>query len=183
MAVPGKWGRPADSDRTWRQKLAILRYALRFIGMVWRTNAVSTLAMAVLRLVRAFVPVATLYIGKLIIDTVVAARTAPPDYSRLWHLVALELGIVIAGELLARGSALIESLLGDQFSNQTSVRLMEHAATLDLYQFEDPKFYDQLERARRQTTGRIGLLAEIFAMGQDVLTLFSLGVTHGSFYW
>jgi ATP-binding cassette subfamily B protein len=52
---------------------------------------------------------------------------------------------------------------------------MEHAATLDLAQFEDPAFYDQLERARRQTTGRIGLLSQLLSMGQDSLTLVSLG--------
>ena len=52
---------------------------------------------------------------------------------------------------------------------------MEHAATLDLAQFEDPAFYDQLERARRQTVGRIGLLSELLTMGQDTLTLATLG--------
>ena len=58
---------------------------------------------------------------------------------------------------------------------RTSVRLMEHASKLDLYQFEDPAFYDQLERARQQTTGRIGLLAQLFGLVQDLLTLGSLG--------
>ena len=113
--------------------------------------------MAALRLVRAFIPVVTLWIGKLIIDGVVVARsgTAGPG-GAVAGLVALELGIVVVGELLARASALVESLLGDLFSNHISVRLMEHAATLDLAQFEDPEFYDHLERARRQTVGRIG---------------------------
>jgi ATP-binding cassette, subfamily B, bacterial len=131
--------------------------------------------MILLRLLRAFVPVATLWIGKLIIDTVVSARMSRPDFHRLWRLVGLELVIVVSGEILARCSTLVESLLGDLFSNRTSVRLMEHAATLDLYQFEDPAFYDQLERARQQTTGRIGLLAQLFGMVQDLLTLLSMG--------
>ncbi len=114
--------------------------------------------------------------GKLIIDTVLAIRGGTAVVSQLWELVALEIALVVAGEILARGSALVESLLGDLFSNVTSVRLMEHAATLDLYQFEDPAFYDQLERARRQTTSRIGLLAQLLSMGQDALTLASLGL-------
>jgi ATP-binding cassette subfamily B protein len=130
----------------------------------------------VLRLVRSFFPVGALWVGKLIIDTVLAIRGGTAGASHLWELVALEIAIVVAGEILARGSALIESLLGDLFSNVTSVRLMEHAATLDLYQFEDPAFYDQLERARRQTTSRIGLLAQLLSMGQDAVTLGSLGV-------
>src|SRR5690606_4500564 len=131
---------------------------------------------AVLRIARAFVPVATFWVGKLIIDAVVALREGSSDLGRLWELVALEIAIVVVGEVLARASTLVESLLGDLFSNHTSVRLMEHAATLDLAQFEDPAFYDQLERARRQTTGRIGLLSQLLSMAQDSLTLASLGV-------
>ncbi|HEX7572201.1 MAG TPA: ABC transporter ATP-binding protein, partial [Bacteroidota bacterium] len=77
----------------------------------------------VLRLVRSFFPVGALWVGKLIIDTVLAIRGGTAGVSHLWELVALEIAIVVAGEVLARGSALIESLLGDLFSNVTSVRL------------------------------------------------------------
>jgi len=136
-----------------------------------------TMWVVVLRLLRAFVPVATLWVGKMIVDAVVAAtRDQSTGLTPLWKLVALEILIVLAGEALARSSSLTESLLGDLFSNHTSVRLMEHAATLDLYQFEDPSFYDRLERARRQTTGRINLLTQLLGMGQDALTLVSLGI-------
>jgi len=55
-----------------------------------------------------------------------------------------------------------------------SVRLMEHAAKLDLAQFEDPEFYDHLERARRQTVGRIALLTLLLSLAQDALTLLTL---------
>ncbi len=132
--------------------------------------------MVALRFVRAAVPVATLWVAKLIVDEVIAAATrGVADGQHLWSLVALEFGIVVAGELLARASALVEGLLGDLFSNRMSVRLMEHAAALDLTQFEDPTFYDHLERARRHTTGRIALLAQLLGIGQDLLTLLSLG--------
>jgi ATP-binding cassette, subfamily B, bacterial len=128
-----------------------------------------------LRLVRAFVPVAVLLVGKLIIDAVVAARGGALDTRLLWRLVALEIALAFVGETLSRVSSVVESLLGDLFSNRTSILLMQHAASLDLYQFENPDFYDQLDRARRQTTGRIGLLAQLLSMGQDALTLLSLG--------
>lgn len=164
-----------STSPTWGQRLDALRYVPPLLRMVWTTHRGFTATMAVLRVVRAFIPVATLWIGKLIIDAVIALRRDQSHLSSLWKLVALEIAIVVAGEVLARASALVESLLGDLFSNYTSVRLMEHAATLDLQQFEDPAFYDQLERARRQTVGRIGLLAELLSMSQDTLTLASLG--------
>ena len=133
--------------------------------------------MVALRLVRAFTPIAILWVGRLIIDTVYHGQAShKPDWTHLWHLVALEIAIVATEEIVARGSILVESLLGDLFTNQISVRIMEHAATLDLAQFEDPKFYDLLERARRDTVGRIGLLTQLLAMAQDVLTLTSLSV-------
>jgi ATP-binding cassette, subfamily B, bacterial len=163
-----------DEVPPWHAQMAALRYIPALIQLMWQTHRGYTVAMVVLRLVRAFIPLATLWVGKLIIDTVVAVRETASDFSQLWELVALEIGIVLAGEILARASALIESLLGDLFSNYASMRLMAHAATLDLYQFEDPTFYDRLERARRQTTNRIGLLPQLLTMGQDLLTVTSL---------
>jgi len=166
---------PGNERPTLHQRFAALRYIRPLIRLVWETHRGYTTAMALLRLLRAGIPVAMLWVGKLIIDAVVASRESSPDFARLWKLVALEIVIVTASEVLARASSLVESLLGDLFSNHTSVRLMEHAATLDLAYFEDPAFYDHLERARRQTTSRIGLLAQLLAIGQDGLTLISLG--------
>src|SRR6478735_10396046 len=167
--------RDEERPRGLRERLAALRYLPALVGLVWETHAGLTVAMVALRLVRAFVPVASLWAAKLIIDAVVAlTRTPGGSLTPLWRVVALELGIVVVGELLARASALVESLLGDLFSNHISVRLMRHAATLDLAQFEDPEFYDHLERARRQTTARIGLIAMLLSMAQDALTLATL---------
>ncbi|CAN5197811.1 ABC transporter ATP-binding protein [soil metagenome] len=151
-----------------------LRHVPRLLRMVWETHRGFTAAMLVLRLVRGFIPIATFWVGKLIIDTVLAARAGTAGWDDLWGYVAIEIAIVVTGEVLARASTLIESLLGDLFSNRMSVRLMEHAARLDLAQFENPQFYDHLERARRQTVGRIALLAQLLAIGQDTITLLTL---------
>ena len=142
--------------------------------MAWETHRGYAAATVLLRLARAGVPIATLWVAKLIIDTVVAARTGNPDVSRLWALVALEVAIVLGGEALSKASAAVEGLFGDLCSNQISQRLIRHAATLDLARFEDPAFYDQLDRAQRQTSGRIGLLVQLMAVCQDLLTLLSL---------
>jgi ATP-binding cassette subfamily B protein len=167
--------RQPTETATWRARLAALRYVPKFIQLMWQTHRSYTAAMAGLRLCRAFIPLATLWVGKLIIDTVVQLREAPSDVSQLWALVAVEIVIVLVGELLARASLLIESLLGERFSTATSMRVMAHAAILDLSYFEDATFYDRLERARRQTSNRIALLGQLLTMGQDVLTLMSLG--------
>jgi ATP-binding cassette subfamily B protein len=149
--------------------------------MVWETEPRYVVGILLLRIARALVPLAVLWIGKLIVDEVVLAITVvgaggPIPWMRLGELLALELGIALVGEGLSRLSALLESLLGDLFANRTSVELMRHSATLDLEQFENAEIYDKLERARRQTVGRIGLFSLLLATIQDLITLATLAV-------
>src|SRR5688500_18015094 len=161
---------PAGSPPSWAQRLDATRNLPPFLRMVWETHRGYMVGIALLRLLRAFIPIATPWVGKLIVDDVVAAsRSGVVDWNHLGTLVAIEFGIVALGEVAARSGSLLESLLGDLFSNRMSVRLMEHAATLDLQHFEDPVFYDRLERARRQTVGRITLLNQLLGMAQDAI--------------
>jgi ATP-binding cassette subfamily B protein len=159
------------------------RHLPEFFRLVWETNRLYSVLIVGLRALRAGIPIATLWIGKLIIDEVVrvlgqpgAAASDLQAYRHLLLLVAVEFGIAIVGEILARTSSLLESLLGDLFANRTSVQLMQHAASLDLQQLEDAEVYDKLERARRQTVGRIGLFTGILASLQDLITLVSLAI-------
>ena len=175
LFVPAPLGRRrAKEPASWRERLEALRYVPALFRLIWRTHRGYTAAIVVLRVVRSVIPVATFWVGKLILDSVIAAKAGTGSLSHVWRYLALELAIVLAGEILARASSLIESLLGDLFSNAMSVQLMEHAARLDLAQFEDPEFYDHLERARRQTVGRIALLSLLLSMSQDALTLLTL---------
>src|SRR5215470_6643885 len=77
-----------DVPPTFKERLRATRYLPPLMRMVWQTSRTYTTAMIVVRLIRSLVPVATLWISKLIIDTVVAGRTFRPDYQRLWKLVA-----------------------------------------------------------------------------------------------
>jgi ATP-binding cassette subfamily B protein len=163
-----------DPPAGFRERLAALRYVPALFRLIWSTHRGYATSMIVLRILRSIIPVTTFWVGKLILDSVIAAKGGHGSLSQVWKYLALEVGIVLVGEILARASSLIESLLGDLFSNVMSVRLMEHAATLDLAQFEDPEFYDHLERARRQTVGRIALLTLLLSMSQDALTLLTL---------
>jgi ATP-binding cassette, subfamily B, bacterial len=158
-----------------------MRHLPRLIALVWDTHRGYSVTMVVLRGLRAVLPLAVLWIGKLIIDDVVGLVTTPPAAAlapladrHLAELVAVELALAVAGEVLARFSALVESLLGDLVANRTSVDLMRHAASLDLEQLEDAEIYDKLERARRQTVGRIGLVTGLLSSLQDLITLISL---------
>jgi ATP-binding cassette subfamily B protein len=159
-----------------------------FLRQIWQTSPVLTSASLGLRLLRALMPVATLYIGKLIIDEAIhLARLQPALHSlgqalesglldRLLWLLALELALAIGSDLLGRVVNYADSLLSELFTNATSVRLMEHAAQLDLEDFEDPELQDRLDRARRQTMGRMNLMSQLFGQVQDTITVASFAV-------
>src|SRR6187549_139466 len=172
----GATARPAV-ELTWRDRLASLRNVLPLLRMVWDTSPPLVLASMLFRLFRALLPLAMLWVSKLIIDGVVGwISQGSGNPAGIWKLVGLELGLAVLSDVLGRANTLCDSLLGDRFTNRISVRLMEHASRLDLASFEDPVFYDKLDRARRQTTGRMGLLAAVLSIAQDTVTLVSLSV-------
>lgn len=169
--------RPPKPPRelSWRARLGSMRNIRPLLGMVWETSPPLVCATASLRLVRALMPAAMLWVSKLILDAVVGRISrGTGTLTYLWKLVALELSLAIASDILGRANTLCDSLLGDRFTNRISVRLMQHASRLDLASFEDPVFYDKLERARRQTTARLGLLASLLGLCQDFISLISL---------
>ncbi len=163
----------ATDSVSFKERFSALQNLPRFFKLVWKTSPPLTLINSLLRLLRSAIPVAVLYIGKLIIDQVVLLSRSEESISHtlLWKLVVLEFALAIFSDVLNRGILLMDSLLGDLFSNDTSVQIMQHAATLDLDQFEDSTFYDKLERARQQTVGRTILLSQVLGQVQDFITM------------
>ncbi|MFN8301550.1 MAG: ABC transporter ATP-binding protein [Saprospiraceae bacterium] len=161
------------------QQFSSLRNIPRFFRMIWAVSPGLTLWNAALRLLQAAIPVAMLYVGKEIIDEALRLAGAHSvqvwqDARILWYWVGAEFGLAILNSLLGRGITVTDNLLGDLVANDSSVRIMRHAATLDLYQFENPTFYDKLERARTQTFGRTVLMSMVFSQVQDLISILFL---------
>ena len=178
--------RPVAAPTSFKQRVGALRNLRPFLAMVWRTSPPLMAASAALRTVHALLPVAALFVGKLIIDDVVRLVQLPdkPATFDLWlasghlnelgSLLLVEFGLAVLADLLGRAVWFIDGLLAEQVTNASSVRLMQHAATLDLEDFEDAAFQDQLERARRQTSGRMTLMNQLFGQAQSLVTVASL---------
>jgi len=160
-----------EPDLTFKQRLSALKNLPVLFSLVWQSSPQKTLLSFCLRLLRSAMPVALLYVGKLIIDQVIHLNRNGGDQHQLWQLVGIEFGLAVLTDALNRGITLTDSLLGDLFSNHTSVKIMHHAATLDLEQFEDSVFYDKLERARQQTVGRSILLSQVMSQIQDLISM------------
>lgn len=177
---------PIDPARpSLRARLGALRTLPPFLALIWRTSPALTSATLALRLVRALLPVAVLFLGKLIIDEVLhlSQRPGHPADAAAWvesglllrlaWLIGAELGLAVLTDVLGRVVSLVDALLAERFTNASSIRLMRHAATLDLEDFEDSELQDKLDRARRQTGGRTTLISQMFGQAQDVVTVAS----------
>jgi ATP-binding cassette subfamily B protein len=182
-ALPPK--RSNKSGPSLRERFDAMRNLRPFLKQIWATSPWLTTASMGLRLVRALLPIVMLYIGKLIIDEAVRLVGLGLGFDSLgdaWHsgqldhlvwLLGLEFALAILSDLLGRMVSYADALLSELFTNATSIRLMEHAATLDLEDFEDPDLQDKLDRARRQTMGRMNLMSMLFGQVQDAITVVS----------
>jgi ATP-binding cassette, subfamily B, bacterial len=159
----------------WRERLAALRNVPPVLRIVWESGPLVVSLGLVFRLISSLIPLAALWITKLIVDGIVQVVSShQPAKPLLWWLVAAEFAIAIFASLLGRTIDYLDALLADKYTRHVSIRVMQHAAELDLIAYEDPVFYDRLERARVQATDRLGMIQSIGRLVQQVITAASL---------
>jgi ATP-binding cassette, subfamily B, bacterial len=162
-----------SSSPTFSERIRALIYLPKLFKLIWKVSPLMTVSNVILRVIRSSLPFAFLYVGKLIIDEVIVLRSLGKDpfSSDLWQLVTIEFVLAILMDILNKSLLMMDNLLGDLFSNHTTVMIVAHAANLDLDQFEDSVFYDKLERSRQQTAGRTKLLYDAMSQLQDIITI------------
>ena len=163
---------------SWQERLTALRNTPPVLKIVWKSGPGVVVFGLVSRLFASLLPLALLWIPKLIVDEITHPKFAAHVMSpRLWWLVASEFGLAVLGGILARAIDYSDSLLADKYTRYVSIQVMKHAAELDLIAYEDPVFYDRLERARVQATDRLGMIQQIGRLIQLVITTTTLSVT------
>lgn len=152
-----------------------LKLIPRFFKKIRSVHASLFYTNIFLRLADAFVPILMLWVGKLIIDEVILqASLSQKEYDNIIWYVGLEFGLAVLSDVLNRAISLTDGLLGDTYANQSSVEIIQKTSQLSLGQLEDATFYDKLERARQQVTGRVSLLSSILTQSQDFIIIFTL---------
>jgi ATP-binding cassette, subfamily B, bacterial len=175
--VPPRHGRVQGGSAealTLRGFFGVFRYSRRALELVWSTNSVLTVALAILTLTAGVLPAAVAYVGALIVDAVVAAMRHADAARHVVELVALEGALVACIAAAQRGLALCQSLLRAQLGQRVNVMILEKALTLELQHFEDSEFYDKLTRARREASTRpLSLVTRTFGLVQNAISLIS----------
>ncbi|HTM48903.1 MAG TPA: ABC transporter ATP-binding protein [Bryobacteraceae bacterium] len=160
--------------KSWKERIQALRNVPPLLSIVWNSGRAVVAGGALCRIVAALVPISMLAVSKRILDAVQAHFAGQPLPSIFWWLVAAEFGLAVFGSLVGRTSGYFDALLADRFTRYVSIRVMEHASRLDLASYEDPVFYDKLERARVQATDRIAMVQALGTVAQQVIVAVSL---------
>ncbi len=163
---------------SWRERLSALRNVPTVLRFVWESGRAVVILGLVSRVIASLLPPALFWVSKLIIDNIYNILTTHrPIGTRLWWLVAVEFSLAVATGLLSRLIDYLDALLAGKYTYHVSVRVMEHAASLDLLAYEDPVFYDRLERARVQATDRLYMIQAMGRLVQQVITTITLSIT------
>jgi ATP-binding cassette subfamily B protein len=168
----------STSNSGWQERLSALKNLPPVLNIVWRSGRGVVAAGLLLRVLTSLQPLALLTVGKFIIDNIyqVLAHHQPVP-QQLWWLVAAEFVIAVLGNVFTRATDYTDSLLADKYMRHVSIEVMRHAAELDLIAYEDPLFYDRLERARVQATDRLAMIQMLGRLIQQVLTTVTLSIS------
>ena len=160
---------------TWRSRLVAMRNIPPVMRMVWECGPKTVVWSMLLRASLALLPVAVLSVSRWLIqavDTAITKHTGlPPNF---WWIVGLEFGLASLAAILSRAIGFCDSLLGDLYMQHISIRVIEHASQLDITAFENPDYYDRLERAKAQATDRIAMIQMMGTLTQQILTTLAL---------
>ncbi len=175
MASPAADLAAPPTHPKWRERLAALKNIPPVMRFVWEAAPHVVVADVLLRVVAAMIPLSMLAVTRVIIDAIYqhTAVHAPLPNS-FWWLVVLEFVLAGAAATLMRLVDFCDSTLSDKFTRHISIKLMSHAAKLDLTTYEDSSFYDKLERARVQSVDRVQMIQMSGRLLQEIVTTISL---------
>jgi len=160
---------PQQPASAWGDRLRALRNVPPVLHFVWESGPAVVFWNIAIRIIVAFLPVGIGIIGRFIIDGVNRIRMDQPLPQHFWWLVAAEMALAVITGILSRSVDYFDNLLADRYTHHVSVEVMRKAAALDVTVYEDPVFYDRLERARVQATDRLAMIQQMGRLIQQTV--------------
>ncbi|HEX7158023.1 MAG TPA: ABC transporter ATP-binding protein [Edaphobacter sp.] len=158
------------AESPWLERLRALRNVPAVLRILWESAPGVVGWGLALRVVVALLPFAIAKVAQFIVNGIADVLRGKPLVPHFWWLVVAEVGLNVVLGLLMRAIDYMDSLLANRYTQYVSVRVMEQAARLDLTTYEDPLYYDRLERARVQATDRLVMIQQMGRLVQQVVT-------------
>ena len=171
-----------SSSSAWRERIEALKNIPPVLKMLWESGRAVVVWGILIRFIVSAVPLGITYVAAWILGAVQGAISHQPLPSVFWWMVGIEVALAVISNLLNRLIDFLDSLMADRYTQYVSIMVMERAAHLDLTTYEDPVFYDRLERARVQATDRLAMIQQMGRLLQQVVTtaIFTFTLLHYS---
>src|ERR671913_1690799 len=157
--------------QTWRS-------IVRVMALVWATSRKLTLALAGATLLQSITPAAQVWLAGRLIDEVVAGVQAGGGDQHVQGIVILaviQLVLLLGSSFLQTARNISQQLLQERLAIHVQLQIMRHAATLDLADFENAAYYDQLQQAQRESARRpVEMVSGVFGLGRSVVTFATM---------
>jgi ATP-binding cassette subfamily B protein len=170
-----------------REKLRHVVRLDRAVRFVWQAGPKWVIGSAGIMTLQGILPLAKLYLMKLIIDSVTAAVSAPDPISAFRQVLFF---IVLAGGMALFQAALsaISGLIQEGLSLKVSDRMYDvlHAKSIavDLDYYENPQYFDTLHRAQREGPFRpTQIVNTLMGLGQSSISLLAMAGLLLTFHW
>ncbi|MDW5267649.1 MULTISPECIES: ABC transporter ATP-binding protein [Acidobacteriaceae] len=164
-------------ESPWRDRLTALRNLPPVLRILWDSGPAVVTWGLVLRVIVALLPLAIATVTALILQDITDVLRGRPLPHNFWMLVGTEVGLNVVFGLITHAIDYSDSLLANRYTQYVSVKVMEQASRLDLTTYENPVFYDRLERARVQATDRLAMIQQMGRLFQQVITTLTFTVT------
>jgi ATP-binding cassette, subfamily B, bacterial len=164
---PEQRRKPASA---WGDRVRALKNVPQVLHFVWESGPSVVFWNIAIRVLVAFLPVGIGIIGRFIIDGVNRIRMHQALPVHFWWLVGAEMALAVITGIMLRAVDYFDNLLADRYTHHISVEVMRKAAALDVTAYEDPVFYDRLERARVQATDRLAMIQQMGRLIQQTVT-------------
>jgi ATP-binding cassette subfamily B protein len=164
------------AESPWRERLSALRNMPPVLRILWESGPVVVSWGIGLRVIVAVLPFGVAKVAQYIITDIAAVLRGSPLPANFWKIVATEVALNVLLGLMTRAIDYSDSLLSNRYTQHVSVRVMEQASQLDLTTYENPVFYDRLERARVQATDRLAMIQQMGRLFQQIITTLSFSI-------
>ncbi len=159
----------------------------RALLFVWHSAPTLTTIKVILIIIQGLLPLALLYLTKLVVDTVANSLTATNKqaaFSQIMFLLALAGGITLVTGLSRSLSGLISTLQSQRVTDYMEGMLHDKSMAVDLEYYENAEYYDVLQRAQQDAPELPNkILNRLAGIGQNSVSLLAMVGLLLSFHW
>ncbi len=151
---------------------------VRVMGLVWAASPKLTSTLGIASIFQSVLPAAQVWLAGRLIDAVVSGIAAGGDDEHVRTIVIIavvQLALLLGSSLLQTLANISQQLLQEQLAIHVQLQIMRLAATLDLADFENAEYYDQLQQAQRESARRpVDMVSGVFGLGRSLITFATM---------